>query len=142
MFLAQFYVLDANAAGAVGGLSMFLPLILIMGVMYLLMIRPQKKKEQQLRDQINAMEVGDEVITIGGIVGRVFNIQNDEVTIATSVQNTLMTFKKSAINHVIKKGTKTTAKAPAAAAEKTAAESEEKKGFLGKLFNRKKDEVE
>jgi preprotein translocase subunit YajC len=48
------------------------------------------------------MVVGDNVVTIGGIVGRVVNLKDDEVTISTSVANTLITFKKSSINTVIK----------------------------------------
>jgi preprotein translocase subunit YajC len=85
-----------------GVLQLVLPLALMFGLMYLLLIRPQKKKEKKLREQINAMAVGDNVVTIGGIVGRVVNIKDDEVTISTSVANTLMTFKKSAVNTVIK----------------------------------------
>ena len=72
------------------------------GLIDLLFIRPQKKKEKKLREQINAMVVGDNVVTIGGIVGRVVNLKDDEVTISTSVANTLITFKKSSINTVIK----------------------------------------
>ena len=70
--------------------------------MYFLLIRPQRKKEKKLREQINAMVVGDNVVTIGGVVGRVVNIKDDEVTISTSVANTLVTFKKSAVNTVVK----------------------------------------
>ncbi len=83
-------------------LGLVLPLALMFGLMYLLLIRPQKKKEKKLREQINAMVVGDSVVTIGGVVGRIVNIKDDEVTISTSVANTLITFKKSAINTVVK----------------------------------------
>jgi preprotein translocase subunit YajC len=83
-------------------LSMIVPLALMFGLMYLLLIRPQRKKEKKLKEQINAMIVGDNVVTIGGVVGRVVNIKDDEVTISTSVANTLITFKKSAVNTVIK----------------------------------------
>lgn len=83
-------------------LGLVLPLALMFGLMYLLLIRPQKKKEKKLREQISAMVVGDNVVTIGGVVGRIVNIKDDEVTIATSVANTLITFKKSAVNTVIK----------------------------------------
>jgi preprotein translocase subunit YajC len=48
------------------------------------------------------MVVGDNVVTIGGVAGRVVNIKDDEVTISTSVANTLVTFKKSAVNTVVK----------------------------------------
>ena len=83
-------------------LGLIVPLALMFGLMYLLLIRPQKKKEKKLREQINAMVVGDNIVTIGGVVGRIVNIKDDEVTISTSVANTLLTFKKSAINTVVK----------------------------------------
>ncbi len=82
--------------------GLVIPLALMFGLMYLFLIRPQKKKEKKLRDQINAMVVGDNVVTIGGVVGRIVNIKDDEVTISTSVANTLITFKKSSINNVVK----------------------------------------
>ncbi|NLO35427.1 MAG: preprotein translocase subunit YajC [Clostridiaceae bacterium] len=100
------YPLVLTDAGQVGGiesiLGLVLPLALMFGLMYLLLIRPQKKKEKKLREQINAMVVGDSVVTIGGIVGRIVNLKDDEVTISTSVANTLITFKKSSINTVVK----------------------------------------
>ena len=97
-----FALTTTDSGGLTGLLSMALPLVLMFGLMWLLMIRPQKKKEKALRDQIGAMAVGDNVVTIGGMIGRVVNIRDDEVTISTSVANTLVTFKKSAVSTVIK----------------------------------------
>lgn len=97
-----FALTTGTADGLSGMLSMGLPLILMFGLMWLLMIRPQKKKEKALRELINAMTVGDHVLTIGGVVGRIVNLRDDEVTISTSVANTLVTFKKSAISSVSK----------------------------------------
>lgn len=90
----------ATGVEAIAGLVV--PLVLMFGLMYLFLIRPQKKKEKKLRDQISAMIVGDNIVTIGGVVGRIVNLKDDEVTISTSVANTLITFKKSAINTVVK----------------------------------------
>jgi len=92
----------APAGGIESILGLVLPLALMFGLMYLLLIRPQKKKEKKLREQINSMIVGDNVVTIRGNVGRVVNLKDDEVTISTSVANTLITFKKSSINTVVK----------------------------------------
>ncbi|MGB4610543.1 MAG: preprotein translocase subunit YajC [Saccharofermentanales bacterium] len=97
-------LLEANADQAQKGGSLLvslLPMILIFGLMYLLMIRPQKREEKKMKEQINAMRVGDSVVTIGGVVGKIMNITDDEVTIATSVANTMMTFKKQAISTVV-----------------------------------------
>lgn len=96
----------APATETASGLEQILPtigmLVVMFGLLYLLMIRPQKKKEKALREQIGGMVVGDNVVTIGGVVGQIVNIKDDEVTISTSVAKTLMTFKKSAINTVVK----------------------------------------
>ena len=79
-------------------LGMLAPFALLFVVMYFLMIRPQKKKEKALKEQLSRMRVGDKVMTIGGIVGRTASMTEDEVTIYTSVANTMMTFKKNAIS--------------------------------------------
>lgn len=94
--------LEAVEPGAGSILSLILPLALMFGLMYLLLIRPQRKKEKKLREQVNAMVVGDKVVTIGGISGKVVNIKDDEVTISTSVADTLVSVKKSAVNTVVK----------------------------------------
>ncbi len=93
---------DAAAGGTSQLLTLVVPLILMFGLMYLIIIRPQKKKEKDLKKQVESMAVGDTVVTIGGLVGKVVNIKDDEVTISTSVANTLVTFKKSAISTVRK----------------------------------------
>ena len=81
-------------------LSMLAPFVLLFVVMYFLMIRPQKKKEKALKEQLSNMRIGDKIMTIGGIVGRIASMSDDEVTIYTSVANTMMTFKKSAVSAV------------------------------------------
>ena len=98
--------------------------VLIVGV-YFLMIRPnnkKKKEEQQLRD---SLEIGDDITTIGGIVGRVISIKEDTDTIIieTSSDRTKMQFKRWCIASV-----DTEKQTPKVAT----AEKEEKKGFFGK----------
>ena len=78
------------------------------------------------------MRVGDQVITIGGLVGKVANIRDDEVTIMTSAANTLVTFKKNAINSVVSRDAKPDAKPDAEASSK-----EEKKS--DKIVLKKKE---
>ncbi|MDD2427241.1 MAG: preprotein translocase subunit YajC [Eubacteriales bacterium] len=90
-----------ETGGLQGMLAMLLPFALIIGFMYFFSIRPQKKKEKELKAKLDSMRPGDNVMTIGGIVGRVANISGDEVTIYTSVSNTMMTFKKNAISTVL-----------------------------------------
>ena len=60
-----------------------LPLVLIIVLLYFMMIRPQKKREKETRAMINAMKVGDKVVTIGGICGKVAKIKDEFVFIET-----------------------------------------------------------
>ncbi|HNZ62920.1 MAG TPA: preprotein translocase subunit YajC [Bacillota bacterium] len=85
----------------------FLPFVLIIGVMYFFTIRPQKKREKELKAKLEKIKPGDKVMTIGGIVGRVANISGDEVTLYSGVANTMLTFKKSAISTVIPQDSET-----------------------------------
>lgn len=100
----------AEAANPGAGSTLFMILLLVgfFGLWYLVGIRPQRKKEKELRSQIEKMRVGDTVITIGGLCGKVANINKaeDEVTIMTSAANTLVTFKKSAVNTIISRDAK------------------------------------
>ena len=82
----------AQAAAPAGGSSMiasFVPLILIFGIMYFLMIRPQQKKMKEHRALVEGLRRGDQVVTQGGIVGKVVKVQEDglvEVEIAEGVK--------------------------------------------------------
>ena len=78
--------------------SGFLIIIIFFLVMYFFIVRPQKKKEKETNEMRNALEVGDEVITIGGIVGRVVNVKDDTVIIETGGDKNKLTFLKSAIS--------------------------------------------
>ncbi|HIT85600.1 MAG TPA: preprotein translocase subunit YajC [Candidatus Ornithomonoglobus intestinigallinarum] len=65
------------------GVVTFLPLIAIIALMYFMMIRPQRKREKETKAMINALKVGDKVVTIGGIVGKVSRIKDDTVILET-----------------------------------------------------------
>ncbi len=101
-FAARTIFASADANPTSNLLTLVLPLVVMFGLMYLIIIRPQKRKEKDLKKQVEAMAVGDQAVTIGGLIGKVVNIKDDEITLSTSVANTLVTFKKSAINTVIK----------------------------------------
>lgn len=69
---------------------------------YFLIYRPNKKRKKQEEELRNSITLGDEVTTIGGIVGRVVNIKDDNITIETSLDKTLMEFKNWAIREIKK----------------------------------------
>ncbi|MGO1117439.1 preprotein translocase subunit YajC [Rhodovibrionaceae bacterium A322] len=89
MFISQAFAQDAGAAGGADMLTSFLPLILIFAVFYFLLIRPQQKKAKQHRAMIDAVKRGDEVLTAGGLFGKVTKVVDDtkvEVEIAEGVK--------------------------------------------------------
>ncbi len=72
------------------------------GLMYFLIIRPQKKKTKQMADLRNSVQAGDGVVTIGGMVGRVLNVKEEDVVIEVGAARTKLTFKKWAISTIEK----------------------------------------
>ena len=75
----------------------FLPFILILVISYFMLIRPQKKREKELRDKRSAIEVGDEIITVGGIIGRVVTFKDETVVIETGTDRSKLRIARWAI---------------------------------------------
>ncbi|MBE6788502.1 MAG: preprotein translocase subunit YajC [Ruminococcaceae bacterium] len=73
----------AQQGGLMGTLTMFLPLVLMFVLLYFFMIRPQKKRDKEIQDMRSNLQIGDEVITTGGIVGIVASLKEDTVVIET-----------------------------------------------------------
>lgn len=92
----------APTEGAGSGLlGMFLPIVLMIAVFYFLLIRPQKKREKEAKMMRDSIVVGDELVTIGGVVGKVTKVKDDEITIETGADKNRITFKKWAVNSVL-----------------------------------------
>ena len=86
-----------------GAIAQFLPLILIFAIMYFLLIRPQQKKMKQHQNMVEALRRGDQVITQGGVIGKVSKVKEDgelEVEIAEGVKVRVV---KSTIAQVLTK---------------------------------------
>ena len=83
------YLLQAGAEGseAAGGavllIAQLLPLVLVFVVFYFMLIRPQKKRDKEIQKMRSNLEVGDEVVTSGGIIGRVVSLKEDTLVIET-----------------------------------------------------------
>ena len=95
---------SATPGGLLGNSTMIIVLALFIGVFYFMIIRPENKKKKALSEMRNALAVGDEVTTIGGIVGRVVHIKDDLVTIETSEDRVRIQITRWAIST---KGTQT-----------------------------------
>lgn len=92
---------DPNAGTGVLGMLSFPILIIVMFVvMYFFTIRPQKKKEKAIKAMLDALKVGDRVLTIGGIYGTVTGVKDDQVIIAVGAQKTVMNMARWAIKSV------------------------------------------
>ena len=98
LFLAQ----EAAPPPPGGGFGIFPFLILMLVMMYFLTIRPQRKKQKELQQQIDAMKSGDSVITAGGLHGLVTNIK-DRTVILKVADNVKLEFEKTSIATVVKK---------------------------------------
>jgi preprotein translocase subunit YajC len=94
----------AADAGLMGNLSTFLPLVLMFVVMYFLMIRPQQKRAKEQKAMMDALAKGDEVVTSGGILGRVSKVNDSYVTLEIA-PNTEIVVQKNAISTLLPKGT-------------------------------------
>ena len=87
MFVTPAYAQAAGGAGA--GIAQFLPIVLIFGIVYFLMIRPQQKRVKEHKAMVEALRRGDQVITQGGLIGKVVKVKEDgeiEVEIADGVK--------------------------------------------------------
>lgn len=97
----QTVALFAESSGStLGTVGMIVMLVLMVAVFYFVGIRPQKKQEKQNNEMRNALTVGDEITTIGGIIGKVVSIKEETCVIETSHDGTKIRILKSAISRV------------------------------------------
>ena len=87
-------------ADTTSSLLMFIPLILIFVAMYFFMIRPQKKQEKEANKMRDELSVGDEITTIGGIIGKVVSIKDETLVLETTKDRTRIRILKSAVSRV------------------------------------------
>lgn len=94
----------AQAEGAQGGLISFLPLIVIFAVFYFMLIRPQMKRSKEHANLVAQLSKGDEVITNGGLLGRITDVQDAFVTLELA-DNLQIKLQRQAVANVMPKGT-------------------------------------
>lgn len=119
-----------GTAGFGGGIGGIIMLVAMFAVMYFLLIRPQKKKEKETKQMIAALGVGDTITTIGGIIGKIIKIKEDEVFLQTGKtgnpnEQSVIRFAKWAIRDVVKKAEVKEAALPEADGEADTEESAE-----------------
>lgn len=119
--------------------SLILMLVAMFAIMYFIMIRPQKKRQKEEEEMRNAIDVGDEITTIGGICGRVVTVKENHLIIETGADRNKMQITKWAIqtNNTANERLAEERKAAKEAADKA---KEEKKALKGKKSKDKKED--
>lgn len=124
----------AAAADATGGMmSTIIMLVLMVAIFYFMLIRPENKRKKEAEQMRSAVKVGDEITTIGGIIGTVVNVKEDKIVVETSADQVRIEFAKWAIS------SNETATAAAKEEAKKAQEAKAKQKAAKKAAKAKKD---
>jgi preprotein translocase subunit YajC len=104
VLISNAYAQAAPAADPTGGLMGLLPIILMFVVLWFLMIRPQMKKSKEHKTMVEALAKGDEVVTQGGVAGKITKVGENFVSLEVAA-NVEIAVQKSAVGNVLPKGT-------------------------------------
>ena len=102
MFISNAYA--QAVAPATGGIMEFLPLIILVVIFYFLLLRPQQKRAKEQKIMLSGLQKGDEVVTSGGVLGRVVKVGELYVSVEIA-DNVTVQIQKSTIQTVLPKGT-------------------------------------
>jgi preprotein translocase subunit YajC len=104
----DFLISNAHAEGAAapagGGIEMILMMAVFFAIMYFMIIRPQQKRAKEHKQMLDALSKGDEIVTGGGVLGKVASINENFVEL-TIADNVVIKVQKQAITSVLPKGT-------------------------------------
>ena len=103
MFFVTPAYAQAAGAGAASAITSFVPLILIFGIMYFLLIRPQQKKLKEHKAMVEALRRGDQVLSQGGILGKVVKVNDDGILEVEIAEGVKVKMPRSAITQVMSK---------------------------------------
>ena len=104
MFITNAYAQSASSGFSLDRIGSYLPFLLLFVLLYFLMIRPQQKKQKEQRDMLSALAVGDEVLTAGGIVGKITKVTDNFITLEIS-EGTEIIIQKTSIVSMLPNGT-------------------------------------
>ncbi len=134
--MAQMTGTSASDTSTQNPMSMIIMMAALFGVMYFVMIRPQKKKQKEEQNMRDSIQVGDEITTIGGIMGRVVTVKEDSLIIETGADRNKMKITRWAVSTNNTANEKLEAERQAA---KEAAEAEKQKKMEEAAENSKKN---
>ena len=105
MLISNAYAQGATGAGGLGdGLVGMLPIVLMFVLLYFMMIRPQMKRQKEQKAMVEALKSGDEIITAGGILGKIVKAGDAYVTVEIA-DNAQIVVQRSAVQTLLPKGT-------------------------------------
>ncbi len=104
MWINSAYAQGAGAGAQGDGMMSLIMIMLMFGVLYFLMIRPQMKKAKEHKSMLDALQKGDEVVTAGGVLGRITKIGDNYVTVEIA-NNIEVQVQRPAVQLVLPKGT-------------------------------------
>jgi len=104
VLISNAYAQAAAAPSQTDSLLTFLPMVAIFVVFYFLLIRPQQKKQKEARAMLESLNKGDEVVTAGGVVGRIAKLNEQYATVEVA-PNTEIVVQRGAISQLLPKGT-------------------------------------
>ena len=102
-FISDAMAQSAGAAGS-GGFMTFLPMILLFVVFYFLLIRPQQKRQKEHKNMVNDLAKGDEIVTMGGVLGKITAVDDNFVTIEVA-KGTEIKVQRMSVQAMMPKGT-------------------------------------
>lgn len=88
--------------GSLGAFGAYLPMLLILAAMYFMMILPQKKQEKKRKEMLDGLQKGDQVVTIGGILGEISSLDEEKVNLKVA-DNVEIQFMRTAVGRKIEK---------------------------------------
>jgi len=95
--------MQTTAAAGASKYSSLILMVALFAIMYLMLIRPQKKKEKETQAMRNSLGVGDEIVTIGGFYGKIVKVKNDRLVIQCGADKTRLEIAKWAVSSVVSK---------------------------------------
>ena len=97
------FLIFFQGGSGLGGFAQLLPIVLIIGVFYVLLIRPQQKRQRQLQETIATLKIGDRVVTTGGIIGVITTVRDTSFLIR-SADKSILEIARSAVAGIDEEG--------------------------------------
>lgn len=104
MFITAAYAADATGGAAEALTSLLPPMIAVLAIMYFIGIRPQQKRQKEMRDMMAALRRGDTVATAGGLIGKIIRVLNDTEILVELAEGVRVRMLKAAVTEVRTKG--------------------------------------